>query len=78
MFYTQCQVWIYNQVADMRKGIDGLSQLVSDEMEENPSSGGVFVFCNRKRDKIKVLYWQELPAKGMQINNMKFTNSHPG
>jgi len=43
-------------VVDFRKSIDGLVALISHEMEINPTDG-VFVFCNRAKDKIKVLAW---------------------
>ena len=41
---------------DMRKSINGLSILV-DEYDFDPFSGSLFVFCNRRRDKLKILYW---------------------
>ena len=42
---------------DMRKSFDGLSGLVRSEFHEEPTSGDVFVFLNRRRELIKVLYW---------------------
>ena len=42
---------------DMRKAINGLSILVQDQMELDPFSGHLFVFCNRRRHMIKILYW---------------------
>lgn len=42
---------------DMRKAINGLSILVEQAMELNPFSGDLFVFCNRARTIIKILYW---------------------
>ncbi len=41
----------------MRKSINGLSILVADFLEEDPFSGHVFAFCNRRRNMVKVLYW---------------------
>jgi transposase len=41
----------------MRKGFEGLSGIVRDELSEDPMNGALFVFLNRSRDKIKVLYW---------------------
>lgn len=42
---------------DMRKSIDGLSILVSQQLTLDPLSGQLFVFSNRRRTMIKVLYW---------------------
>ena len=42
---------------DMRKSINGLCSLVDGELGENPSCGTVYVFCNRLKDKLKILYW---------------------
>src|SRR4051794_1133723 len=41
----------------MRKGADGLAQLVRDVITEDPLSGHLFVFRNRRRDRVKILYW---------------------
>ncbi len=51
------QVYIATGVTDMRKSINGLSILVADQLELDPLSGHLFAFCNRKRDIIKILYW---------------------
>ena len=50
-------IYLCNEVVDMRKSIDGLSLLVSGSLAQNPASGALYVFCNRTRTKIKVLYW---------------------
>lgn len=42
---------------DMRKSIDGLCALVKYYLDEEPVSDKLFVFCNRGRDKIKILQW---------------------
>jgi len=42
----------------MRKSIDGLSALVEGELELDPFAARLYVFTNRKRDKVKVLYWE--------------------
>ncbi len=51
------QVFIATGVTDMRKSINGLSIIVEEELELNPLSGYMFAFCNRKRDIVKILYW---------------------
>ncbi len=50
--------YLYAGVVDMRKSIDGLAALVENNLELNPMEDAVFVFCNRGRDKIKILYWE--------------------
>ena len=51
------QVYLVSGVTDMRKATPGLSLLVSEQLEHAPFDGSVFVFCNRQRDKLKILYW---------------------
>ena len=54
----EIEVYVYRQVVDMRKSINGLSAIVEQELEVSPFSTHLFVFCNRRRDKIKILYWE--------------------
>jgi len=51
-------VYLCREIVDMRKSINGLSILVEQSLELDPFSRALFVFCNRKRDKIKLLYWE--------------------
>lgn len=53
------QVYLYSGIVDMRKSIDGLAALVEQELDLSPMNEARFVFCNRKRDKIKRLYWKQ-------------------
>lgn len=50
------QIWLYDDVVDFRKSIDGLSMLVSDELKQH-NDEMIFLFFNRQRDKVKVLAW---------------------
>lgn len=51
------QVYLALGVTDLRKSIDGLSLIVAERFNLDPFSNSIFVFCNRKRDKIKILEW---------------------
>jgi transposase len=55
---SEAQVYLYAGIVDMRKSIDGLSALVEQELELSLMGATLFVFCNRGRDKIKMLYWE--------------------
>lgn len=50
-------VRLCREPVDMRKSIDGLSVLVEQELELDPFAAQLFVFSNRRRDKLKILYW---------------------
>jgi transposase len=54
---SSTKVYLASGATDMRKAIDGLMVLVQDVLQADPFSSHVFVFCNRGRDKIKILYW---------------------
>jgi len=54
---NQQRYFLFRDVVDMRKGIDGLSGLVRDHLKLNPLSGDVYLFFNRKRNQVKLLMW---------------------
>jgi len=51
------QVLLAPGATDLRKSIDGLSAIVAAVFEQDPFSDRWFVFCNRQRDKLKILRW---------------------
>jgi len=53
------RVYLACGATDMRNSIDGLASLVKYQFKLDPFSSSLYVFCNRQKDKIKVLYWQE-------------------
>jgi len=55
----QVPIYLAVEPTDMRKGFDGLSQIVDEHVEKNVLDGGLYVFVNRRRDRVKLLWWQE-------------------
>jgi transposase len=53
----QTKVYLALGSTDMRKAINGLSILVENELEMDPFCGHLFAFCNRRRNIVKILYW---------------------
>ncbi len=51
------RVFLYRQPTDMRKSFNGLIALTESALRQDPLSGNLFVFVNRRRDRIKILYW---------------------
>ena len=51
------RVYLATGITDMRKSIDTLAILVAEQLDLDPLSGHLFAFCNRKRDTLKILYW---------------------
>ncbi|MDZ7366876.1 MAG: IS66 family insertion sequence element accessory protein TnpB [candidate division KSB1 bacterium] len=49
--------YLYAQATDMRKSFDGLSGVVTSALGRDPASGDVYVFVNRRRDRMKLLVW---------------------
>ena len=52
------RVYIVCGYTDLRRGIDGLAALVQQEFQLDPFSNCLFLFCGRRRDRIKALYWE--------------------
>jgi transposase len=52
------RVHLSRDPVDFRKAINGLSIIVAEEMDLDPFSAHVFGFCNRRRDQVKLLYWE--------------------
>jgi transposase len=54
---AQTQIYIAMGATDMRKGFDGLCGLVIDQLKKDPLCGSLYLFINKRRDRMKVLYW---------------------
>jgi transposase len=59
LLHGKLKVYIARDRVDLRKSYDGLSLLTQEVLREEPLSGHLFVFFNRRLDKVKVLYWDK-------------------
>lgn len=50
-------IFVCTRPADMRRGFDGLAALARDVLQQDPLSGHLFVFRNKRADRVKILYW---------------------
>ncbi len=59
MFFSEGQVriYLYGQPCDMRKSFNGLTALAKNAMGQDPLSGHLFVFVNKRGNYLKALYW---------------------
>ncbi len=56
---ASASIFVYTEIADSRKGIQGLSGIVRDAFGADPTDGRLFAFINRRRDRMKVLHFDE-------------------
>lgn len=72
------RVFVYGKPVDMRKSFDGLFELVGRNLEENPLSGDLFIFVNRRSNYLKGLLWDRtgflLVAKRLESGQFKLRN----
>lgn len=56
---SSLKVYLYQHPVDMRKSMNGLSMIVEQEMSLSPFAKSIFVFMNKRRDKVKMLIWEK-------------------
>jgi transposase len=52
------RIFVYSGVTDMRRSFDRLAQMVEEHLEQDPESGHLYLFFNRRRDCVKMLLWE--------------------
>jgi len=52
-------IYLHREYVDFRKAVNGLCAIVEQDLLMNPYDESLFVFCNRSRDKLKILHWDK-------------------
>jgi len=58
-FSNRSNIYVYTDVTDMRKGVNGLSGIVREAFQSDPTDGSLFIFVNRRRDRMKLMHFSE-------------------
>ena len=76
------RVFVALEPADLRRGFDGLAALTRERLGHDPFSGHLFVFWNRRRNRVKVLFWDRngyaLWYKRLERGRFRFACSDDG
>lgn len=74
-------IYLHREPVDFRKAINGLSLIVSETMLLSPFDSALFVFCNKRRSQLKVLYWDDtgfaLWQKRLEKDTFKWPKRSP-
>lgn len=57
-FDAQCKVYVHREAVDLRKSINGLAVLVEHALGLDPFAAALYVFANRRRNRVKILGWE--------------------
>ena len=55
----QARIYLYNPPVDMRRSFDGLMAIVQSEFQQDVRQGDLFLFINKRRDRVKILWWDD-------------------
>jgi transposase len=79
---TSVRIWLATQATDLRKSFDSLAELVRQQLQGDPLSGQLFVFRNKRADRVKLLYWDEdgfvIVYKRLEVGTFRFPQRPPG
>lgn len=53
------EIYLHRAPVDGRKWLNGLAAIIESEMGQSPFSGAIFAFTNRRRDVVKIVYWNK-------------------
>jgi len=81
-FPPTVRIWLASQAVDLRLGFDGLAEQVRQHLQADPLSGHIFVFRNKRSDRVKLLYWDEdgfvLIYKRLEQGTFRWPSPQPG
>jgi len=70
------RIWLATRATDLRKSFDSLAEVVRQQLQGDPLSGQLFVFRNKRGDRVKLLYWDEdgfvIVYKRLEVGTFRF------
>ena len=69
MFVEPNDIYLHSSFVDFRKSINGLLVIIEYELELSPFNDALFIFCNKKQDKLKIVYWDN---SGNRVGALRF------
>jgi hypothetical protein len=73
-FAANLRIFLHARPTDMRKSFDGLCGLVRNVLQADPLDGSLFLFVNRRGDRLKMLWWDR---DGLALFYKKFESHYP-
>lgn len=75
------RVYLHREFVDFRKAVNGLCLIVEQELGLNPFDESLYVFCNKRRDRLKILHWDKtgfvLWFKRLEQDKFKWPSEAP-
>ena len=59
MLPAQVRIFVCTEPQDLRRSFDGLALVARQRLEEDPQSGALFAFMNKRKDRLKILWWDQ-------------------